>query len=157
MKKCMALFLTAAMILTGTLVCACAEGDRPLDQQVEDRLHASIQHETDSPEWVGELAAQQDGPVTQLFVVAALGMDRTTATVSMHELDENGNWKQILSTPGYVGKYGLCLDEDHVEGCGHTTSTRPSALLPTRAALCRTPRSRMTSGGPATRNTTITR
>ena len=76
MKKCMALFLTAAMILTGTLVCACAEGDRPLDQQVEDRLHASIQHETDSPEWVGELAAQQDGPVTQLFVVAALGMDR---------------------------------------------------------------------------------
>ena len=120
MKKCMALFLTAAMILTGTLVCACAEGDRPLDQQVEDRLHASIQHETDSPEWVGELAAQQDGTVTQLFVVAALGMDRTTATVSMHELDENGNWKQILSTPGYVGKYGLCLDEDHVEGCGQT-------------------------------------
>ena len=120
MKKCMALFLTAAMILTGTLVCACAEGDRPLDQQVEDRLHASIQHETDSPKWVGELAAQQDGTVTQLFVVAALGMDRTTATVSMHELDENGNWKQILSTPGYVGKYGLCLDEDHVEGCGQT-------------------------------------
>jgi L,D-peptidoglycan transpeptidase YkuD (ErfK/YbiS/YcfS/YnhG family) len=27
---------------------------------------------------------------------------------------------QILSTPGYVGKNGLCLDADHVEGCGQT-------------------------------------
>ena len=120
MKKGMALILVLAMLLTGILVGASAEGKNLPTEQVEDMLHASIQHETESPAWVADLAAKQDGTVTQLFVVAAMGMDRTTATVSMHELDEDGTWKQILSTPGYVGKYGLCADEDHFEGCGQT-------------------------------------
>lgn len=120
MKKGIALILVTALLLTGTMIFAAAEGNNPLAEQVEDRLHASIQHVTDSPEWVRELAAAQDETVTQIFVVAGLGMDRTTATVSMHERDEDGQWKQILSTPGYVGKNGLCLDEDHAEGCGQT-------------------------------------
>ena len=120
MKKRIALLLVAAMLLTGTLIYAAAEGTNPLAEQVEDRLHVSIQHEIKSPEWVEELASKQDGAVTQLFVVAGMGMDRTTASVSMHELDADGQWKQLLSTPGYVGKYGLCLDENHVEGCGQT-------------------------------------
>ena len=83
-------------------------------------LHASVQHVTDSPEWVTALPAAQDESVTQLFVVAGMGMESTTASISMHERDENGVWKQILSTPGYVGKNGLCLDEDHAEGCAQT-------------------------------------
>jgi len=120
MKKGMALFLMAAMLLTVAMICSSAEEKNSLAEQVEDRLHASIQHETESPEWVEGLAAKQDGAVTQFFVVAGMGMDKTTATVSMHELDETGSWKQILSTPAYVGKYGLCLDEDHFEGCGQT-------------------------------------
>ena len=120
MKKVYALILTLGMFITGTLVCAAAVEANPLTEQIEDRLHASIQHETESPEWVKELADKQDGTATQLFVVAGMGMDKTTATVSMHELDESGNWKQILSTPGFVGKNGLCMDEDHVEGCGQT-------------------------------------
>ena len=83
-------------------------------------LHASIQREEPSPDWVTALPAAQDEDVTQLFVVAGMGMDRTTATVSMHKRDQDGQWKQILSTPGYVGKNGLCLDADHAEGCGQT-------------------------------------
>ena len=83
-------------------------------------IHSSIQHETASPEWVTKLPEAQDENTKQLFVVAGMGMDKTTASISMHERDENGNWKQILSTPGYVGKNGLCLDEDHKEGCGQT-------------------------------------
>ena len=55
--------------------------------------------------------------MTQLFVVAGLGMDKTTATISMHQRDDAGNWKQILSTPGFVGLNGLCPDADHREGC----------------------------------------
>jgi L,D-peptidoglycan transpeptidase YkuD (ErfK/YbiS/YcfS/YnhG family) len=47
-------------------------------------------------------------------------MDKTTATISMHERREDGTWEQILSTPGFVGKNGLCLDADHKEGCGQT-------------------------------------
>ena len=63
------------------------------------------------------LPVAQDKAVTQLFVVAGLGIDKTTATISMHQRDEAGNWKQILSTPGFVGLNGLCQDADHREGC----------------------------------------
>ena len=83
-----------------------------------DALHAASQPAVDSPDWVKALPAAQDAD--QLFVVAASGMDQTTAYVTMHEKDETGAWKQILSTPGFVGKNGLCPDADHVEGCGQT-------------------------------------
>ena len=81
-------------------------------------LHADIQHVTESPKWVANLPAAQDAE--QLFVVAGIGMDKTTAYISMHYKDENGTWKQILSTPGFVGKLGMCADEDHKEGCSQT-------------------------------------
>lgn len=111
------LTITLAMILA--LLCAaavCAEEET----DGTDGLHASVQHVTDSPAWVTALPAAQDAETTQLFVVAAMAADRTTAWVSMHVCDEEGNWKQILSTPGFVGKNGLCADADHAEGCGQT-------------------------------------
>ena len=83
-------------------------------------LFSSNQPESDSPEWVKNLPAAQDENVTQLFVVAAIAMDKTTANISMHQRDENGNWVQILSTPGFVGKNGMCADADHAEGCAQT-------------------------------------
>ncbi len=119
MKKTMSFILTAVMLIGVLSCCAFAEGSGIADQ-VEDRLHASIQPETDSPEWIKALPAAQDENTRQLFVVAGFGMDKTTATVSMHERDPEGNWKQILSTPGFVGKKGLCLDADHAEGCSQT-------------------------------------
>ena len=119
MKKTISLLLVGVFLLSALSLNAWAE-EPGLADQVEDRLHASIQHETDSPEWVAALDAAKDENVKQLFVVAGLGMDKTTASVSMHERDENGSWKQILSTPGFVGKNGLCLDADHKEGCGQT-------------------------------------
>ena len=94
--------------------------DTAAEETLPDGIYASIQHETASPEWVTKLPSAQDKNTKQLFVVAGLGMDKTTATISMHERDKDGNWKQILSTPGYVGKNGLCADEDHKEGCGQT-------------------------------------
>ena len=57
----------------------------------------------DSPEWVTKLDAAKDAK--QLFVVA--GYERSTAWISMHEKDENGNWKMIMTTPGFIGKEGL--------------------------------------------------
>lgn len=57
----------------------------------------------DSPEWIGQL--EQAADAEQLFVVAGIG--ETTATVSMHQKDGNGNWKQIMSSPGFIGKKGL--------------------------------------------------
>ena len=57
----------------------------------------------DSPEWVTKLKEAEDAE--QLFVVAGIG--KTTAYVSMHQKDADGNWKQIFTTPGYIGKSGL--------------------------------------------------
>ena len=86
----------------------------------DDSLHSSIQPVTDSPEWITSLPSAKEENVRQLFVVAGLGMDKTTATISMHQRDEDGKWKQILSTPGYVGKNGLVPDGERKEGCGQT-------------------------------------
>lgn len=56
-----------------------------------------------SPEWVSRLPQAKDAK--QLFVVAGVG--RTTAWVSMHEKDADGIWRQIMTTPGVIGKNGL--------------------------------------------------
>ncbi len=56
-----------------------------------------------SPVWVASLPQAQDAE--QLMVVAGVG--ETTAWVSLHEKAEDGSWKQIMTTPGYIGKSGL--------------------------------------------------
>ncbi|MBR5408297.1 MAG: hypothetical protein IK111_11785 [Lachnospiraceae bacterium] len=117
MKKQLIILLAAAMILS---LAACENVNINVSNSENEGLYATMHEETDSPEWVKELPSAQDEKVTQLFIVAGLGMDKTTATVSMHERDKDGNWKEIMSTPGYVGKNGLCPDEDHEEGCGQT-------------------------------------
>ena len=81
-----------------------------------NELHSSIQHEVDSPEWITALEQAKDENTKQLVVIGCMGADKSTATISMHNRDENGNWKQILSTPGFVGRDGLCPDEEHREG-----------------------------------------
>ena len=108
------------MIILALSLIVALLGTAALAEAPADGLHASIQPVTESPDWVKALPAAQDEAVTQLFVVAGMGMDKTTATISMHQRAEDGTWMQILSTPGYVGRNGLCLDADHVEGCGQT-------------------------------------
>ena len=61
------------------------------------------QEPQDSPEWVTKMDAAKNAK--QLFVVA--GYERSTAWISMHEKDGDGNWKMIMSTPGFIGKEGL--------------------------------------------------
>ncbi len=121
MKKKLLIF--AAILCLTAAGCTQQEqssSDANASAAVSDTTYSSTQHETDSPDWVKALPAAQDENNRQLFIVAGMGMDKTTATISMHERDKNGNWKQILSTPGYVGKNGLCPDGDHAEGCGQT-------------------------------------
>ncbi len=117
MKKQLIVLLAAATAFSMT---ACGSVNENVSKSGSDGLYATTHEETDSPDWVKNLPSAQDEKVMQLFIVAGLGMDKTTATVSMHERDKDGNWKEIMSTPGYVGKNGLCMDEDHVEGCGQT-------------------------------------
>ena len=56
-----------------------------------------------SPEWVQKLP--QAAEAKQLFVVAGVG--KTTVWVSMHEKDAAGVWRQMMTTPGFIGKEGL--------------------------------------------------
>ncbi|MGX8728474.1 MAG: M15 family metallopeptidase [Lachnospiraceae bacterium] len=74
----------------------------------------------DSPEWLLYLPEAQDENVKQLFIVSGAGLQDTTAVVTMHERNGEGVWKQVLSTPAYVGKNGFCADAAHEEGCGQT-------------------------------------
>ena len=64
---------------------------------------ASAQSFSETPQWIKNLPAAQTAE--QLFVVA--GMGGTTAWISFHEKDSSGNWRQIITTPGFIGRNGL--------------------------------------------------
>ena len=95
MKKILIMVAAAVMLCSFSALAdetAEAETDFVADSVLED-----------SPEWVSGIPEAADA--RQLFVVAGIG--QTTAYVSMHEKAEDGSWKQIMTTPGYIGKYGL--------------------------------------------------
>ena len=117
MKTSIAILLALLLTLPALGSAAAADADKERDK---DALPARAQEITPSPEWVKALDAAQDETVKQLIVVAGTGMDKSTATVSMHERGRSGAWKQLFSVPAFVGRNGLCRDEDHAEGCGQT-------------------------------------
>ena len=64
---------------------------------------ASAESYPDTPQWIKNLPAAQNAE--QLFIVAGLG--QTTAWISFHEKDALGHWRQIMTTPGFIGRNGL--------------------------------------------------
>lgn len=66
-----------------------------------------------SPEWIAKIPAAQNAQ--QLLIVAGVG--KSTAWISMHARDEIGSWRQIMSTPGFIGRAGLGKQK---EGDGKT-------------------------------------
>ncbi|MCR5092636.1 MAG: haloacid dehalogenase-like hydrolase [Lachnospiraceae bacterium] len=83
--------LVMAVLMAGAVLTGC--GSKKADLKKAEA----------SPEWIAKLGEEKNA--SQLFVVA--GVTQTTAYVSMHEKDASGNWKQIMTTPGYIGKFGL--------------------------------------------------
>ena len=106
-KRMAVLFLIPVFILS-----MCLAGCGASKSETKEAAEQTAERE-DSPEWIGKLDEAQNA--TQLFVVAGIG--DTTASISMHEKDENGTWKQIMTTPGFIGKYGLGKEK---EGDGMT-------------------------------------
>ena len=97
--------MTSAVALTGCGNTTQAKADSSASKNAvfsTPRQRLSLEAE-DSPEWVTKLEAAKSAK--QLFVVAVY--EHTTAWVSMHEKDENGKWKMLMSTPGFIGKEGL--------------------------------------------------
>ena len=66
-------------------------------------LYFTHQEIRKSPEWVTKLEAAKD--CKQLIVVA--GVDKSTAYITMHEKNSDGEWEQIIATPGFIGLDGL--------------------------------------------------
>ena len=104
------LAIICALVLRVSLLTACGNSDKESKNNTasdtalfttpRERLSQEPQA---SPEWVTKLDAAKDAK--QLFVVA--GYERSTAWISLHEKDLDGNWKMIMSTPGFIGKEGL--------------------------------------------------
>lgn len=107
MKNILCIIL--AIVLTA-LLCPCAaaeaadtdEADAGGAALLTPRELLGLEAEP-SPAWAAAVAEQTGAE--QVFIVAA--HEKTTAWVSMHEKDENGEWRMILSTPGYIGRSGL--------------------------------------------------
>ncbi len=116
-KKLLCILLSAAMTAA---FAGCSNGSAPAGGQeaaesaqasssaaaaesAQETSSGAAESLNDSPDWVEKLEAAKTAD--QLFVVAGVG--DTTAYVSMHEKDADGNWKEILTTPGYIGKSGL--------------------------------------------------
>ena len=88
-------------LLALVLLSACAGG-----QAAVPTASAEAAEKTelpDSPPWIAALGEAKEA--RQLFVVAGVG--QTTAYISLHEKDADGSWKELLSTPGFIGKHGL--------------------------------------------------
>ena len=83
-----------------------------------------------SPDWVTKLP--QAKTAKQLFVVAGVG--KTTAWVSMHEKDADGNWRVLMTTPGFLGKEGMDKtkegDAKTPNGTFHFTAASASRRTP---------------------------
>ena len=58
----------------------------------------------DTPQWIKNFPVAKTA--NQIFVVAQVG-EKTTAWISFHEKDVLGNWREIMTTPGFIGKNGL--------------------------------------------------
>lgn len=90
-----------------------ATGETAATKETETAFDIAVAE--NSPSWVIDLAAEKEAEaavkaeeavdITQIFVVAVTG--GSVAKVSMHQKDAEGNWKQILETPGYIGRNGL--------------------------------------------------
>ena len=109
-RNIIAVVLAILTITLTTVLSGCSGSDpAPKTEPADTAAKFSIPRERlsldteDSPEWVTKLDAAKDAK--QLFVVA--GYEKSTAWISMHEKDKDGNWKMLTSTPGFIGKEGL--------------------------------------------------
>ena len=96
-------FMGWLVLIAVLLVCLTACTLKKSKSKSENLSSSVIYEKEETPEWVIKLAEEKQA--SQIFVVAGVG--QTTAYVSMHQKDENNNWKCIITTPGYIGKYGL--------------------------------------------------
>ena len=94
------------LCLCVSFLCGCVSGagtgEASETGETGETNHINLPVSENSPDWIAKLGDEKDAE--QLFVVAGVG--QTTAYISMHEKTADG-WKEIVTTPGYIGKNGL--------------------------------------------------
>ena len=127
MKRKLLLISALLLIVIGLFGCGKQEQAEDAAALLTPRERLEMEAES-SPDWVTALPEAQDAQ--QLFVIAA--HEKTTAWVSMHEKDENGEWHMIMSTPGFIGKTGLgkTQEGDGMTPVGTFTFNRAFGIAP---------------------------
>ena len=128
-RKTWVWLLAAALLLPALALFGCGKQEQTTDAAALLTPRERLEMEAEaSPDWVTALPEAQDAQ--QLFVIAA--HEKTTAWVSMHEKDENGEWHMIMSTPGFIGKNGLgkTQEGDGMTPVGTFTFNRAFGIAP---------------------------
>ena len=128
-RKTWVWLLAAALLLPALGLFGCGRQEQAADAAALLTPRERLEMEAEaSPDWVTALPEAQDAQ--QLFVIAA--HEKTTAWVSMHEKDENGEWHMIMSTPGFIGKNGLgkTQEGDGMTPVGTFTFNRAFGIAP---------------------------
>lgn len=128
-RKTWVWLLAAALLLPALGLFGCGKQEQAADAAALLTPRERLEMEAEaSPDWVTALPEAQDAQ--QLFVIAA--HEKTTAWVSMHEKDENGEWHMIMSTPGFIGKNGLgkTQEGDGMTPVGTFTFNRAFGIAP---------------------------
>lgn len=123
MMKLIALVLTLMMVSTMLFSMAFAETAKISTPR--ERLNLPAEP---SPDWVVKKAETADSD--QLFIVAVY--EGSTAWISLHEKNANGEWEMIMSTPGFIGKNGLgkTKEGDGMTPVGTFTFNRAFGIAP---------------------------
>lgn len=128
-RKTWVWLLAVALLLPALGLFGCGRQEQAADAAALLTPRERLEMEAEaSPDWVTALPEAQDAQ--QLFVIAA--HEKTTAWVSMHEKDENGEWHMIMSTPGFIGKNGLgkTQEGDGMTPVGTFTFNRAFGIAP---------------------------
>ncbi|MCR5757090.1 MAG: L,D-transpeptidase family protein [Selenomonas sp.] len=101
-KKLFFSLILFTLLLTNTIASVNAEEKTPSPASVQQIPRSNLTPQA-SPHWIQVLPAAKTAQ--QLFIVGAV--NGTTAWISLHEKNDDGQWQQLMSTPGFIGKNGL--------------------------------------------------
>ena len=110
-KRTTAIILASIILMYAFSGCTSNQTGKTANDTITSDLYFTKQEIRRSPDWVTKLDAAKE--CEQLIVVA--GVDKTTAYVTMHEKNNNGEWEQIIATPGFIGLDGL--GKENINDC----------------------------------------
>lgn len=123
----MAIFILAGCAKTNDLSTPSQQAENEINTQtpqidnIENDVNSSEPETNSNTSWVANLQAAQN--TTQIIIVSTEG---SSATVSMHNKNQDGTWAEILSTSASIGRNGIGKTS---EGDGKTPTGQYSFMF----------------------------